>query len=229
MHRLWYGSLANAKEGDRVELDKAESSHLFKTLRAGPGFDLGLMDGHGLFAKAKVLPGREIEILSLRVSDTPARRLHLFIAPPRRQRMDQILRQCAELGIWSIRPMLCERSVSTPDEESVSGRWEDVLREACKQSGNPFLPVTTAPVSFAKAVDAAAISCQESYFGAVSGEGSGRGAGADGDFAWFVGPEGGFTDAEEELMRTRSFKPLRIGRCVLRVETAAVCGVALLS
>ena len=91
------------------------------------------------------------------------------------------------------------------------------------------LPVTSAPVPFAKALETASTTCLESYFGAVSGEGAGRELCTDGDFAWFVGPEGGFTDTEEELMRGRSFKPLRIGRCILRVETAAICGIALLS
>ena len=48
------------------------------------------------------------------------------------------------------------------------------------------------------------------------------------DIAWFIGPEGGFTEAEEKLMRVSGFRGLHFGNWVLRVETAAVCGTAIL-
>jgi 16S rRNA (uracil1498-N3)-methyltransferase len=192
--------------------------------------EIGLMDGHGALGVATVLPGRLLRIDSVETALAPKRRTHLYIAPPRRQRMDQILRQSAELGVWSIQPMICERSVSTPDEDSVAGRWEDVLMEACKQSGNPFLPEAKAPLAFGKAADEALSRGFKCHFGAVGGASAGApGPDAEGDYAWFVGPEGGFSPAEEDFLRSKGFKPLRVGRCVLRVETAAVCGLALLS
>jgi len=229
MHRFRYNDLSKASAGELVELEKAEAAHLFKTLRAAPGFEATLMDGKGLAALAKVAAERRLEIISLEKASEPSRKVHLFIAPPRRQKMDQILRQCAELGVWSIQPMICERSVSLPDEESVAGRWDDALYEACKQSGNPFIPQTNPPLPFKKALVLAAEKKLDSYFGAVRTLGAGPSQEGHGDFAWFVGPEGGFSPAEEEELASSGVKPLRIGRCVLRVETAAVCGVALLS
>ena len=64
------------------------------------------------------------------------------------------------------------------------------------------------------------------FFGAVrSAE---RAVAADGDFAWFVGPEGGFTEEEESAMREAGVRGLNLGPYVLRLETAAVCGLAVL-
>ena len=44
----------------------------------------------------------------------------------------------------------------------------------------------------------------------------------------FIGPEGGFTPEEETAMREAGVGGLNLGPCVLRLETAAVCGLAVL-
>ena len=49
------------------------------------------------------------------------------------------------------------------------------------------------------------------------------------DVAFFVGPEGGFTDAETDAMFAAGAAPLRIGDWTLRVETAAVAGLGVLN
>ncbi len=228
MHRFRYDGLDGVAVGGTVELERGEASHLFKTLRAREGFEILLVDGRGRSAKAKVVEGRLLTVVAVEAHPPPARRLHLFIAPPRRQKMDQILRQCAELGVWGIQPVLCERSVSEPDGDSVAGRWEDVLMDACKQSGNPYSPATSAPLRFQAALKLAVEKCPSRFFGAVEGDVSALPPRSPGDVCWFVGPEGGFAPEEEAALRANAFLPLRIGAHILRVETAAVCGAAML-
>ena len=53
--------------------------------------------------------------------------------------------------------------------------------------------------------------------------------GAASDIAFFVGPEGGFTDAETGAMFEAGAIPLRIGDWTLRVETAAAAGLGVLN
>ena len=48
------------------------------------------------------------------------------------------------------------------------------------------------------------------------------------EVAWFVGPEGGFTEEETASMIKAGFQGISIGKWIMRVETAAVVGVALL-
>ena len=155
-------------------------------------------------------------------------RLHLYIAPPRRQKMDQILRQAAELGVWRIVPVWCERSVALPDNDSVNGRWKEVLFEACKQSGNPFLPQAAAPLKFADALADSARHCAVRFFGSVRRRKSSELPGNPESAAWFIGPEGGFSDSEEEAMLNGGIQPLHFGNWILRVETAAICGLCLI-
>ncbi len=208
--------------GMTFELDRTESNHLFKILRANPGEQVGLLDGCGRFGTAIVEHGRKLRLEAAAEIPFPSRKIHLYLAPPRRQKMDQILREATELGVYRIIPVLCGRCVSVPDGQS--SRWEDLLFEACKQSGNPWLPQVENPVKFPGSVEDARQNCAKSFFGAVR-EADGVLESMPEHIGFFVGPEGGFTDAEESALKDFA-NPMHIGNWVLRVETAAICGIA---
>ncbi|MBR2904347.1 MAG: 16S rRNA (uracil(1498)-N(3))-methyltransferase [Lentisphaeria bacterium] len=230
MHSFRYDDLACVKNGDIVTLEKSENNHLFKILRAAEGDEIRLLDGKGKSAVARVEKSRTLVITLVQdIPPLPGAKLHLFLAPPRRQKTDQILKQCTELGVASITPLICERSVSLPEKDSVEGRWNELLFEACKQSGNPYLPLLSPPVPFAEGVKKSCDLCEKSFYGSVVAEetSSAENAGAE-NVAWFVGPEGGFTVEEEEYMRNAGFLPLHMQCWILRAETAAICGLALL-
>ncbi|QSH40809.1 RsmE family RNA methyltransferase [Lentisphaerota bacterium ZTH] len=212
--------------GDEAELESTERKHLFKTLRAAPGEQVKLLDGKGSVILAEISTAKNLIILSVNRQQRPRNELHLFLAPPKRQKMDQLLRQCSEVGITNIHPMITQRSVSAP--EKVSERWLTLLQEGCKQSGNPFLPEINTPVKFPAAVDFIKKNSISAYFGAVKGTHPSP-ENISNRIGWIVGPEGGFTENEEEQMLDAGITPLRLGSYVLRVETAAVCGVTLLN
>lgn len=230
MHRFHYENLSGCRAGDFISLDKEESAHLFRTLRAEEGEICALMDGKGKTATASVSAGKTLRILELAETPIPpAPLLHLYIAPPRRQKMDQILRQVAELGVWRIVPLVCERSVSLPDNDSVNGRWKELLIDACKQSGNPFLPQTSAPMRFSEALADSAKHCPARFFGSVTETPEDRfPLETPAAAAWFVGPEGGFTQEEERSLLENGVDAIHFGNWILRVETAAVCGICVL-
>ncbi|MBO7146910.1 MAG: 16S rRNA (uracil(1498)-N(3))-methyltransferase [Lentisphaeria bacterium] len=229
MHCFRYDDLAECHAGSVVRLDKEENGHLFKTLRAAPGDHTLLMDGNGLLAEAEVIPGKELVICSIEKKQLPAAPfLHMYIAPPRRQKMDQILRQATELGVYRIIPMISERSVSLPDQDSVNGRWKEILFDACKQSGNPYLPQVSEPIRFADALKDAQENCERRFFGSVAECPPNEEKEKVLHAAWFVGPEGGFTREEEQQLLDSGVEPLHFGNWILRVETAAVCGLALI-
>ena len=226
IRKFRFDSLSSVQPGACVHLEKNEENHLFRILRALPGTKIELLDGEGLIAQAEVEQGKTIRIESIRKYDMPSRRIHLYIAPPRRQKMDAVLREAAELGVWRIVPMICEFGVSEPDRESVAGRWNDALFEACKQSGNPYLPRTCEPMRFADAVADCGKNCSVLYYGSPTDSGRLQDEGCD--IAWFVGPEGGFSEKEIGILKNAEGIPLRIGNWILRVETAAIAGIATL-
>ena len=228
MHAFRFDDLASTEPGSYFRLDSREEAHLFRILRARPGETVAILDGHGVIGTAVVETDRRLRLESKRAAEPSARRLHLYFAPPKKQKLDALLKQAVELGVYELVPVLCERSVVQPGESSVAGRWMDLLFEACKQSGNPFLPEVALPMPFVSALVRARESCTALVVGS-NRTGVFPELGAASDVAFFVGPEGGFTDAETEAMFAAGAVPLRIGDWTLRVETAAVAGLGVLN
>lgn len=239
MHSFFCDMIGDA--GSHPFLDARERDHLFKTLRTRPGDEIRLLDGRGTVARARVLAGREIEVMERQEFPPPARRLLLGCAVPRRAKFDLLLKQAAELGVSKILPVICERSVAQPEG---SERWTTLLQEGCKQSGNPFLPEIGAPLPLKAALEELHAENVAIFFGAVPqqeqeqeeaatvpGAGEKPGAlcpAAAAALAWLVGPEGGFSAVEETLLLKAGARGINLGPYILRLETAAVCGLAVL-
>jgi len=120
--------------------------------------------------------------------------------------------------------MITDRVIKRPKE--TPKRWQDIVREASEQSGRVTLPVIHEVMTLAGAVgkmhDRVKIAMHE----------------ADGavklpkiremdHVAIFVGPEGGFSEPEITLLQGDGASVVRLGDLVMRAETAAVAGVAL--
>lgn len=221
MHSFFVDSLVS--EGERQLLSARESDHLFKTLRARLGDEVELLDGNGGRARAVVGEGKSLLVESLQCETEPERKLRLYCAPPRKAKFDVLLKQAAELGVWEIQLVAFERNIAKPEG---SDRWETLLQEGCKQSKNPFLPRVLPTIGKESMLECLRQRGETAYFGAIRSEN--RGGSGKGDLAWIVGPEGGFTPAEENWMRENGILPLNLGPWVLRLETAAVCGLAVL-
>lgn len=224
MHRIFCSVIPQAGEEFRPEAREAE--HLFKVFRARPGEVVELLDGRGSCARGTVIEQKMIRIKSVETAEIPAEKLHLCCALPRRQKLDSLLKQAAELGAWTIRPMRCERSVA---EGNPRERWELLLQEACKQSGNPFLPEILRENSLKDTLEALKAENVDIYFGSVKVvDHAARNLPKEREKAILIGPEGGFSDAELELISSYDAVPLNLGPHILRLETAAVAALAVL-
>ncbi len=212
--------------GAELELNRAEAAHLFVTLRGRPGERVALLDGNGVSAEAEILAGRRLRVVARAPHAPPASRVHLFCASPRRRELDLILKQAAETGAASVNLIECDRSVAAPDGGAAE-RWRGIVIEGCKQSRNFFAPALGGPEPLAAAVRRAGAAGMRMLFGSVSATGN-RPRGLSGDVALFLGPEGGFTPDEEAFMRENGVEGWNFSPNVLRLETAAACGVALL-
>ena len=217
----------NLREGKLSSSDfsKNESTHLFKVLRGKSGDRILLIDGNGTLAEGEICGKDTILVDKVQLLPEPEIKLHLFVAPPRKQRMDSLLKQCAEIGVWSVNLIETERGVSHPGKDSAFNRMRLHLQEGCKQAHNPFIPKLTPPVNIKDAIISAS-EMDASYFGSTSGMTSKLDATKNQtvNIAWFVGPEGGFTDNEEDQMIDAGIKPLSLGQWIMRIETAAITG-----
>lgn len=221
MHRVFCTDIPET--GKYAELEPREKEHLFKVFRARQGDEVELLDGRGVRARGVVGSDRSVLICSKEVVPEPAEKLHLCCALPRKQKLDQMLKQAAELGAWSIRPVRCMRSVV---EGGPRERWDLLLREACKQSGNPFLPVVEEERKLPEVLEKLAAENIKIFYGSVT-PAENTGEKAD-EKAILIGPEGGFAPEEITLMEKFDAVPLNFGPYILRLETAAISALTAL-
>jgi 16S rRNA (uracil1498-N3)-methyltransferase len=224
--RCFYCENLNVGYADLYAPDK---KHLFSVLRARENSRILLIDGKGGIATGVVESNRNISIHSFKQCLSPQTKVHLYVSPPRKQKMDLLLAQCTEAGVWEIHPVFTENSVALPGKETTVARWRLKLIEACKQSHNPFIPQIYSPVTFSDAIKSITESNIPAFFGSTDFNEKNRiSPSSQSEVAWIVGPEGGFTQEETELMINTGFHGISIGKWIMRVETAAVTGVTLL-
>lgn len=222
MHRVFCAEIPAA--GEIADIESREKEHLFKVFRAACGEEVELLDGRGKIARGTVESGKVIRIDTVKIYPEPELKLHLCCALPRKQKLDQMLKQAAELGAWSIRPLRCVRSVA---EGGPKERWDLLLREACKQSGNPFMPELFPEEKLPAALERLEKEQIKSYYGAVVPDGK-TPAGVGSQRALLIGPEGGFAPEEIALMEAKGAIPFNFAPYILRLETAAICGLTAL-
>ena len=211
--------------GELFTQEPREAEHLFRVFRARPGEKVLVMDGLGGRGEAEVVDKKQLRFLERLPDIRQEIELDLYCAIPKKAKLDSLLPQLPGLGVRSLHPLLLEHSVATGEN---SARWELQLREGCKQSGNPRLPLLYPPVSRDEALEEVRRSGAALYYGSVTPADPGKEA--PGPLrAWFVGPEGGFTAQEEEKILAAGGRPLKLGSWIMRLESAAVAGLAVLS
>jgi 16S rRNA (uracil1498-N3)-methyltransferase len=147
-------------------------------------------------------------------------------AVTKRDTFEWTLQKCTELGASGFLPLITDRVIKKTKD--IPLRWLDIVREASEQSGRTTLPVIHAPMSLKDAHD-----YTKKYDRVVLHESVGNISSIPvirpmDHVALFVGPEGGFTEHEIALLSSGKSTVVQLGDFVLRAETAATVGTALL-
>lgn len=229
--RVFVDELSGAKAGSVIELDARESRHLLAVRRAIVGAFVEAFDASGLCAAAAVEVSPEGKAL-LRLTSEPVRAkrpesadLVVFSALPKGGRADWMVEKLCELGAGILVPIITERSIVDPGKGRLQ-RFERIAREAAKQSRRAGTLRISPPFALEVAIDQFVRSGEG---GAVLvTEIDGRPLSEISARQVFIGPEGGWTAQEIEMMSVVGLQPARLTGTVLRTETAAVAAVAIL-
>jgi 16S rRNA (uracil1498-N3)-methyltransferase len=217
---------------DRAVLSGSEAHHLLHVMRAGVGDEVILFDGSGREYTGRVSQvGRsqvELQVVASRQIDRElAVEIVVGVALPKADRQRWLMEKLVELGATRLVPLQTQRSVVHPDQKGLV-KLRRTIVEATKQCGRTRLMEVSelAPfVAFLGAPPAAACRWIADPAGTVPPLPSA--VAATGYVA--VGPEGGWTDDELAMARSAGWQPVTLGRRVLRIETACLVLVTLLS
>jgi 16S rRNA (uracil1498-N3)-methyltransferase len=238
-----------APEGDRVRIEGTAAVQIRRVLRLGPG-DTVILFGADEWEYTVRLESVRADAALGRILDRalpraePRGELTLAMALLKGEKLEWVLQKGTELGVSRFLLMQTGRTVVAPDERRVAGRRERyarIVQEATEQCGRVRPPCIEGVLPFARAL---AETCSSSAFllhtetierlsHLLAAEGV-LAVGPDtqpdcrnGGLTLFIGPEGGFTEAEIKLAAAQSVVLASLGRRVLRAETAALAAVAL--
>jgi 16S rRNA (uracil1498-N3)-methyltransferase len=223
---------------DVALLDGPEGRHAATVRRLRPGEELVLGDGRGAAALC-VVESATREALDLRVlrrwtEPSPQPRVVVAQALVKGDRGELAVELATEVGADAFVPWQASRCVARwedgPRGAKALARWRSTVREAAKQSRRAWVPEVAEPVSTAGLAELVAASA-----GALLLESSadltldGVTLPTKGDLLIVVGPEGGVSDDEKELLEGAGAQVVRLGKTVLRASTAAAVAVSALA
>lgn len=231
----------NQLEQDNIIIRGTDVNHIKNVLRMKVGSQIRISvredDTKDYICKLEELEEEFIKTKIVEVdeegTELPAK-IYLFQGLPKSDKMELIIQKTVELGIFEIIPVATKRAVVKLDskkEESKLKRWSAIAESAAKQSKRRKIPIITNVMTFQDALNYA----KEFEVKLIPYENT-RGM-ADTKrileqltqgtrIGIFIGPEGGFEDAEIEMAIEQGMLPISLGKRILRTETA---GMALLS
>jgi 16S rRNA (uracil1498-N3)-methyltransferase len=214
--------------GAAVTASPSQSHYLAAVMRRRPGDEVRLFNGHDGEWQGRIVSLRRGEAqlaADERIrSQAPGPDLWLVFALLKRDATDTVVQKATELGVSAICPVMAERSVSLRTNQD---RLRTIAIEAAEQSERLTLPNIAPPRPLPQLL--AEWQSPRTLFAAVERlEAPGLPPARD-PAALLVGPEGGFTPGELDLLRQCPFVAMvSLGPFVLRADTACIAGLAVL-
>ncbi|MFA5489646.1 MAG: 16S rRNA (uracil(1498)-N(3))-methyltransferase [Candidimonas sp.] len=222
--------------GDAIALPDGPAHHALRVLRLSPGSEIVLFNGQGGEYRARLLPeGKNVTITHF---DPVERELSLDITLaqgiPSGDKMDWVIEKAVELGARRLTPIDAQRSIVQLRGDRLAKRmqhWRRVAQSASEQCGRNRLMRVDEPMT----LDACVTRCSQENRTILFCDPDAPSrlaqavAGARQAVTLLVGPEGGWSPQEQDIIQKRELIALRFGNRILRTETAGLALIAAVS
>ena len=232
-------------EDNIVKVVGDDLHHIKDVLRVKTGEILDFCDENAIRYRCKLSQYADscgiFEIISKTSESTESCvNITLFQGLPKQERMDLVVQKASELGVKTVVPVNMERSIVKIDDKNELkkiDRWNKIAKEACSQSGRQELTVVNRPVNFKNIIEnigkydivllpyenEKVVSIKEALRSYLDKKDTSL------NIAVIVGPEGGFSESEINLIGNFSnVKVVTLGKRILRTETAGPAVAAML-
>ena len=217
-----------------VIITGGDVNHIKNVLRMKIGEEIAVSNGQdgkeyrcGIVAFEETQVRCELRFIKEDGVELPVK-VYLFQGLPKADKMELIIQKAVELGVHQIIPVAAKRCVVKLDDKKAKSkiaRWQGIAEAAAKQSKRGIIPQVADVCTFAQAVKMAAeMDVRLIPYELADGMERTReiiGSLQPGqDVAIFIGPEGGFEDAEIKQAMEYQIEPITLGKRILRTETA---------
>lgn len=215
--------------------DKENYRHIARALRARAGENLLLIDENQMQYETVITEITNNEIICEAKNIYPSKRdlefdLYLAQSPLRSDSQLTVMEKATELGARGVYPVLTDNcAVKKEIAESKIEKWQKVMYEASKQCERAKIPtcfgITNLTEILDKDFDRIIV------FGERSAEQSlkqylGKNPIKKGEkILIIIGPEGGFSQREFELFRTKNLPVISLGDLILKADTAVTVAI----
>ncbi|HRY59849.1 MAG TPA: RsmE family RNA methyltransferase [Patescibacteria group bacterium] len=202
-----------------------------KVFRLKKGGTISVLDNSGYEYQVQIeelgknmIQGKVIEKMLNKTNNN--RKIVLYMPLLKGKNIDLILEKCTEIGVDAFCPILYQNSVIKAS--GVKERWKSIVREASEQCGRNTLPQIKDPQNLKNIFDAVSKDINIVCEGPLSPSISELKFNKDKNINIYIGPEGGFSDHELDLMHKNSFFFCSLNQNVLRAETACIVSLGYL-
>lgn len=238
-------------EGNALPLPPDEGRHLARVLRLRTGAAIRIFDGAGREHEAMVehdAPHGVIVRVGARVATPAEPRVPVTLAVTllKGRKLDQVVRDATALGVAAIDPLVSRRAGADPGAEGgrhLNQRWRGIAIASAKQCGRAVVPEVRAPAAYeaylreTPALDgllriilvepsaAKTLDCASPDVPLLA---SVRADPPPARAVVLVGPEGGWAPEEASRAAASGFRPLTLGRQILRADLVPIVALSIL-
>ena len=221
---------------DIFELSSEDSYHIIKVMRNNIGDKVEVVIDKHLYICEIIQIKDLVTVQKMREVESDSELpCYVTIAQSlvKEQKMDLILQKSCELGVSEIIPINTTRSIVKLDKKETKKveRWNRILKEASEQSKRIVIPKVNGimdikdlcnldyDIKILCTVNELSMSLKEVLSKDLNNL----------KIMFVIGPEGGFTEMEEEMLIGNGFISTSFGKRVLRTETASLYALSIIN
>ncbi len=210
-------------------LQDQEARHLVSALRMHEGEEIHLLDGQGRQGLCRIEKINKRDVTLTLIEETffprPASLPIMALAWSKATRRSFFMEKAVELGVHEVWLWQGEHSQGKVPAE-VKDQWLAQCVAAMKQCRNPWLPAVRVLRGGVQELLEESASFEHKFLPWEVQEGipmlTPERAGQQGTSIYAIGPEGGFSSKEIQLMTQNNFQTVSLGNRILRCETASL-------
>ena len=217
------------KENDLFILSQDDSHHIINVMRMSLNDNIEVVYDNDVYLASITdlsIPVKCKLINKIDNNEINIPKVVIVQALVKEQKMDYILQKACELGVYQIIPVNTSRSVVKIDKNDSKKiiRWNKILKEASEQSKRNTIPVLDKIYDFK---DLLSLDIKEKYVCSTKEnkkllKSTLSKININDTIVYVIGPEGGFSPSEEDLLIENGYAPVSLGNNILRTETASL-------
>jgi 16S rRNA (uracil1498-N3)-methyltransferase len=203
------------------ELAPEDERHLLRVMRASIGDEFRVTNLRGKIARVQITATKplNLKVLEVITAAKPAP-ITVCLALIDQKHLEWAIEKLTELNVERVKLIACARSQQRELSADKLRRLTMIASEALKQCGRAWPLIIQMPVSFAEALTASGAT---RVFGSLTADAAKEFKSLSGQaLELWIGPEGGYTNEEEQKLIARGAHAVTLGTTILRAETAAI-------